>query len=54
MRALGRCARKHAQVVEYVDGALPTGACAKQDKDGKPCGELIVEWALKPAKENAR
>ena len=46
-KTLGRCSRRHAQVVEYDDSAVPSGVCARTDKDGKPCGEPLIEWALR-------
>lgn len=42
VKALGRCKRKHGQVVEYPEGTVPAGVCAK-------CGgEPLIEWAVKP------
>jgi hypothetical protein len=59
LKTLGRCTRRHAQVVEYEDGTMPAGVC-KYVPLGKPgavpCGEQLIEWALKaaPAKESSR
>lgn len=46
-KALGRCARRHANVVEYPSGEMPAGTCK--------CGEALIEWAMKAssAKEKA-
>jgi hypothetical protein len=57
-KTLGRCARRHTQVVEYDDAALPSGTCKAMDKQtGQQCAEPLIEWALNhgaPAKESTR
>jgi hypothetical protein len=59
VKTLGRCVRRHAQVVEYVDDTLPSGVCkyVPKDRDASkvtvPCGEPLVEWALKSAPNKA-
>lgn len=49
-KTLGRCSRRHAQVVEYEDATLPVGVCRYVDvkrPGSEPCGEPLIEWALR-------
>lgn len=53
-KTLGRCSKRHAQVVEFADGDMPAGVCRYVDKKRGDllCGEPLIEWALKGAKES--
>jgi hypothetical protein len=59
-KTLGRCARKHSNIVVYVVGTLPSGTCGSRAKDksgqpvGEPCGETLIEWALKAPKDGGK